>query len=48
MSTNIYTLPVKIVGPPTKIVLKTCSSLKAAFSVKNYVKNIFKKAFERL
>ena len=28
-------LPVKIVGPPTKIVLKTCSSFKAAISVKN-------------
>ena len=29
------TLPVKIVGPPTKIVLKTWSSLKTAISVKN-------------
>ena len=30
-----YTLPVKIVGPLTKIELKTCLSLKAAISVKN-------------
>ena len=40
-NTQIYTLPVKIVGPLTKIELKTCLSLKAAISVKNEVRNIF-------